>query len=95
MSKRIRILDIPVDMVTSDEALEKFKGFIEEDGCDLIVTPNSEIVIADGDSRRNRHRLRIENTKTTAIRAGDRNRFFRKGAGIYGVHWKDRLSVRQ
>lgn len=48
MSKRIRILDVPVDMVTSQEALEKFKGFLETDGCDLIVTPNSEIVVNAG-----------------------------------------------
>lgn len=48
MSKRIRILDVPVDMVTSREALEKFKGFLKTEGCDLIVTPNSEIVVNAG-----------------------------------------------
>lgn len=57
MSKRIRILGVPVDMVTSGEALEKFKGFLGEEGCDLIVTPNSEIVISAGKNEDLRHAI--------------------------------------
>lgn len=43
--KRINILDIPIDTVNMSEALEKFKELMSNDGCDLIVTPNSEIVM--------------------------------------------------
>jgi len=42
---RIRILDVPVDMVSSDEAFEIFAGLMSKKGCSLIVTPNSEIVV--------------------------------------------------
>ncbi|MGP1569805.1 MAG: WecB/TagA/CpsF family glycosyltransferase [Eubacteriales bacterium] len=42
---RIKILDIPIDTVNMDEALKKFSKLISTDGCDLIVTPNSEIVM--------------------------------------------------
>ena len=51
MSERIRILNVPVDMVTTGEALERFKAFLEQEGCDLIVTPNSEIVINAGKNK--------------------------------------------
>ncbi|QIB69137.1 WecB/TagA/CpsF family glycosyltransferase [Aminipila butyrica] len=44
-NKRIRILDVPVDMVNNEQAMEIFKGLMERPGCDLIVTPNSEIVL--------------------------------------------------
>lgn len=43
--KRIEILDIPVDMVNNQQAMEVFKKMISEEGCKLIVTPNSEIVL--------------------------------------------------
>lgn len=43
--KRIRILDVPVDMVNNQQAMEIFKGLMEKPGCDLIVTPNSEIIM--------------------------------------------------
>lgn len=43
--KRIRILDVPVDMVNNLQAMEIFKGLMEKPGCDLIVTPNSEIIM--------------------------------------------------
>lgn len=42
---RIKILGVPVDMVNYEEALTRFKSFIETDGVSLIVTPNSEIVV--------------------------------------------------
>lgn len=42
---RIRILGVPVDMVNYEEALSRFRTFIETDGVSLIVTPNSEIVV--------------------------------------------------
>lgn len=48
MNNRIRILGVTVDMVNYDEALDRFKGFLEEDGVSLIVTPNSEIVVNAG-----------------------------------------------
>ncbi|QAT42578.1 WecB/TagA/CpsF family glycosyltransferase [Aminipila luticellarii] len=44
-SKRIKILDVPVDMVNNQQAMEIFKGLMERPGCDLIVTPNSEIIM--------------------------------------------------
>ena len=43
--KRIEILGVPVDMVSQAEAMGVFSGMMEEDGCSLIVTPNSEIVL--------------------------------------------------
>jgi N-acetylglucosaminyldiphosphoundecaprenol N-acetyl-beta-D-mannosaminyltransferase len=43
--KRIKILDIPVDMVNDLQAMEVFKQLMEKDGCKLIATPNSEIVL--------------------------------------------------
>lgn len=50
MSERIKILGVPVDMVDYDEALSRFKVFVEKEGVSLIVTPNSEIVINAGKS---------------------------------------------
>lgn len=44
-NKRIRILDVPVDMVNNEQAMEIFKGLMDKPGCDLIVTPNSEIIM--------------------------------------------------
>ena len=40
----IEILGIPVDMTDMKGALASFEGFMNEEGCSLIVTPNSEIV---------------------------------------------------
>jgi N-acetylglucosaminyldiphosphoundecaprenol N-acetyl-beta-D-mannosaminyltransferase len=49
--KRVRILGIPVDMVSDAEAAEIFEGLMRKDGCSLIVTPNSEILWnASGDA---------------------------------------------
>ncbi len=48
MNNKIKILGVPVDMVNYDEAMERFKEFIREDGVSLIVTPNSEIVVNAG-----------------------------------------------
>ncbi len=42
---RIRILDVPVDMVDSKQAMEIFEGLMVKEGCSLIVTPNSEILM--------------------------------------------------
>lgn len=44
-NKRIRILDVPVDMVNNKQAMEIFKVLMDRPGCDLIVTPNSEIIM--------------------------------------------------
>lgn len=46
--KRIRILDVPVDMVNYGQAMGRFQEFMDREGCDLIVTPNSEIVVNAG-----------------------------------------------
>jgi len=43
--KTIKILDVPVDMVNNQQAMEVFRKMMEKDGCKLIVTPNSEIVL--------------------------------------------------
>lgn len=44
-NKRIRILDVPVDMVNNKQAMDIFEGLMELPGCSLIVTPNSEIIM--------------------------------------------------
>ena len=50
MVPRVQILDIPVDVVTMDEALEKVKSFIASDGSHMVVTADaSGIVIAQSD----------------------------------------------
>ena len=47
-SNRIKILDVPVDMVNSKQALAIFAELMEEEGLSLIVTPNSEIIVNAG-----------------------------------------------
>jgi len=42
---RIRILGIPVDMVDNSQAMKIFEGLMLTPECDLIVTPNSEIIM--------------------------------------------------
>lgn len=44
-ARRKPILGIPVDMVTKEEAFEIFTELMKRPGFDLIVTPNSEIVV--------------------------------------------------
>lgn len=44
-SKRTRILDVPVDMIDSREAMEIFRELMKTEDCSMIVTPNSEIVV--------------------------------------------------
>ncbi len=44
-SKRVKILGVPVDFVNQREAMAIFKNLMETEGCSLIVTPNSEIVV--------------------------------------------------
>ena len=44
-TERMRILGIPVDKVSGDEAMGAFAAMMDERGCSLIVTPNSEIVL--------------------------------------------------
>ncbi|HML37045.1 MAG TPA: WecB/TagA/CpsF family glycosyltransferase [Bacillota bacterium] len=43
--KRIKILDVPVDMVDEKEALEIFRELMKTEKCSQIVTPNSEIIV--------------------------------------------------
>ena len=42
---RFTILGIPVDAVDMREALARFETFMGREGLDLVVTPNSEIVV--------------------------------------------------
>ena len=44
-SKRIKILNVPVDMVNESEAMKIFQGLMESNDCSLVVTPNSEIIV--------------------------------------------------
>lgn len=44
--KRIRILDVPVDLVSTQEAMEMFIALMKSPECSLIVTPNSEIIVS-------------------------------------------------
>lgn len=44
-NKRTNILNVPVDMVGSREAMEIFRELMKIGGCRLIVTPNSEIIV--------------------------------------------------
>ena len=46
--RRLRVLDIPVDPVTMEQAMERFDRLRAEAGCSLVATPNSEIVILAG-----------------------------------------------
>lgn len=46
MRKRVKILDVLIDIITLDLAVERFKGFIHKKTCSIIVTPNTEIVMA-------------------------------------------------
>ena len=50
-TKRLRILDVPVDMVSKTEAMERFIELMNENACSLIVTPNSEIVLSASKDR--------------------------------------------
>lgn len=43
--KRLNILGTYVDQVTKDEALENFKEMLQTENCQMIITPNSEIVM--------------------------------------------------
>lgn len=43
--RRIKFLDVPVDIVDEDQALEIFRGLMATDQLSLIVTPNSEIIV--------------------------------------------------
>ncbi len=44
-NRRTRILNVPVDMVDSSDALEILRVLMETEGCSLIATPNSEIIV--------------------------------------------------
>ncbi|MEW9121219.1 MAG: WecB/TagA/CpsF family glycosyltransferase [Thermotaleaceae bacterium] len=51
MRDQIKIMDIPIDKVNIEEALDRVKGFLIEDTLHVIYTPNPEIVMAaQGDS---------------------------------------------
>ncbi|HYE69568.1 MAG TPA: WecB/TagA/CpsF family glycosyltransferase [Anaerovoracaceae bacterium] len=44
-SKRTNILNVPVDMVDSQEAMQIFCDLMDTEDCCHIVTPNSEIIV--------------------------------------------------
>lgn len=44
--EKIDILGIPVDKVTTAQALEAFEDFLNTDGLSFIATPNPEIILA-------------------------------------------------
>ena len=46
--KKLEILGIPVDMVDMAQAAGKLEELMRSEGCSLIVTPNSEIVVNAG-----------------------------------------------
>lgn len=51
MRNQVKIMDIPIDKVSIEEALDRVKGFLIEDTLHVIYTPNPEIVMAaQGDS---------------------------------------------
>jgi len=43
-TKRVKILGVPVDMVSTPKATNIFRELMDKAGCSLIVTPNSEII---------------------------------------------------
>lgn len=45
MRKQVRIMGVPIDQVTLEDACNVFQGFIEGNDCRIIVTPNTEIVM--------------------------------------------------
>lgn len=50
MRKTANILGVPIDAVSLESAMDKVKGFLKESGCNMITTPNTEIVMeAHGD----------------------------------------------
>lgn len=46
--KRLEILGVPVDMVDMARAVGKLEELMSSEGCSLIVTPNSEIIVNAG-----------------------------------------------
>ena len=46
--KKLEILGVPVDMVNMAQAAERLEELMKSEGCSLIVTPNSEIVVNAG-----------------------------------------------
>lgn len=45
MNKQVRVLGVPISKVTMNEAREKIKGFVKEEGFHQVITPNPEIVM--------------------------------------------------
>ena len=48
MDNRVKILGVPIDMVDADSAFARFLEIMERAECEMIVTPNSEIVVNAG-----------------------------------------------
>jgi N-acetylglucosaminyldiphosphoundecaprenol N-acetyl-beta-D-mannosaminyltransferase len=46
MRKTVKILGVPIDQVTNETAFERFQLLIGQEGCSMIFTPNTEIVMA-------------------------------------------------
>lgn len=47
-ANRVNILDVPMDMIDSEQAMAVFEEKFPEPGMTMIVTPNPEIVLAAG-----------------------------------------------
>ncbi len=45
MNKRLYIWGIPIDQVNMEQAKDRLKTIMDEDGFDIIVTPNPEIIM--------------------------------------------------
>lgn len=44
--EKLNVLGIPIDKVDARSAMERFRELMARPGCDIIVTPNSEIVVS-------------------------------------------------
>lgn len=45
MSGKVEIVGVMIDRVTMPEAVRKLEGFLREDRCNMVFTPNSEILM--------------------------------------------------
>lgn len=46
IENKINIMDVPVDIITMEEAVSKVMGFFESAECHTVYTPNPEIIMA-------------------------------------------------
>ena len=46
MSNKINIMDVPIDVVTMEQAISKVLNFLKLEECHTVYTPNPEIIMA-------------------------------------------------